>query len=112
MVLLIALAVTLGFSGTVFAQPMPVKQVHHQIVVPIYGGSYHPKVLSVKTGTTVTWVNRARDSHTVTSVNRLFSSALIKSGGHYTITFTKIGVHRYYCTLHPTTMRGIIVVHR
>lgn len=112
LVLLIALAVTLGFSGTVFAQPMPAKQVHHQMIVPIYGGSYHPKTLSVKIGTTVTWVNRARDSHTVTSVNRLFNSGIIRSGGHYTFTFTKTGIYRYYCTLHPTTMRGIIVVHR
>lgn len=111
LVLLIALAVTLGFSGTVFAQPMPAKQVH-QTIVPIYGGSYHPKLLSVKTGTTVTWVNRAPDSHTVTSVNRFFNSGIIRSGGHYTVTFTKTGIYRYYCTLHPTTMRGILLVHR
>ena len=111
-VLLLALAVTIGFSGAVFAQPVPTKQMHHQMIVPIYGGTYHPKVLSVKTGTTVIWVNRAHDTHTVTSVNRLFNSGLIRPGGHYGVTFTKTGIYRYYCTLHPKTMRGTILVRR
>ena len=113
LVLLIALAVTLGFSGAVFAQPGPAKQVSDpQVTVPIYGGTYHPKVLTVRTGTTVTWVNRAPDSHTVTSVNRLFNSGIIKPGSHYKLTFTKAGIYHYYCTLHPTTMRGTLIVRR
>ena len=112
-VLLLALAVTLGFSGTVFAQPEPTKQVNDpQMTVPIYGGTYHPKVLTVRTGTTINWVNRAPDSHTVTSVNRLFNSGIIKHGGHYKVTFTKTGIYRYYCTLHPKTMRGTLIVRR
>lgn len=111
-VLLLALAVTLGFSGTVSAQPVHTKQIHPQITVPIYGGSYHPKVLTVRTGTTVIWVNRARDSHTVTSVNGLFNSGIIRYGGHYGVTFTKTGMYRYYCTLHPKTMRGTLMVRR
>lgn len=111
-ILLIALAVTLGFSSTVFAEPVHTKHVTSQMVVPIYGGTYHPKVLTVKTGTTVIWVNMAPDTHTVTSVNRLFNSGLIRHGGHYKVTFTKTGAYRYYCTLHPATMRGTIVVHK
>ncbi|MGB9980135.1 cupredoxin domain-containing protein [Methanobacterium sp.] len=111
-VLLIALAVTLGFSGAVFALPMPAKHTSSQMTVPIYGGSYHPKVLTVKIGATVTWANKETEPHTVTSVSRLFNSGIIKPGGYYKVTFTKTGVYRYYCTLHPKTMRGIIIVHR
>ena len=112
-VLLLALAVTLGFSGTVFAQPGPAKQVSDpQMTVPIYGGTYHPKLLTVKTGTTVIWVNREREPHTVTSVNGLFNSGHIKPGSHYKLTFTKAGTYYYYCTLHPTTMRGTLIVRR
>lgn len=111
-ILLLALAVTLGFSGTVTAQPVHTTSMHPQIIVPISGGSYHPKVLNIKTGTTVIWVNRQRDSHTVTSVNRLFNSGLIKPGAHYRVTFTKPGIYRYYCIPHAKTMRGIVIVHR
>ena len=109
-VLLVALAVTMGFSGAVSAQPMYTKQMNPQVTVPIYGGTYHPAVRMVKRGTTVGWVNRASDPHTVTSVSRLFNSGIIRSGGHYTHTFTRAGIYRYYCMLHPTTMRGILVV--
>jgi len=111
-VLLLTLAVATGLSGTIFAQPMPTKHAYLQKTVPISGGSYHPKVLTIKKGTTVTWINRQTDPHTVTSVNGLFDSGIIKPGGHYKYTFTKTGVYRYYCTLHPKTMRGIMVVIR
>ena len=50
-VLLIALAVTLRFLGTVFAQPEPAKQVSDpQMTVPIYGSAYHPKFLLLEQG--------------------------------------------------------------
>ncbi len=113
LVLLLALAVTIGFSGTVFAQPGPTKQVSDpQVTALIYGGTYHPNPLIVKRGTTVRWVNREPDSHTVTSVNRLFNSGIIKPGGQFKVTFTKTGIYRYYCTLHPKTMRGTVVIVR
>ena len=112
-VLLLALAIAVGFSGAVSAQPGHIKKViGPQKIVPIYAGSYHPKFLTIKKGTTVTWVNRATDSHTVTSVSGLFNSGIIKPGGHYKVTFTKTGIYRYYCTLHPKTMRGTMLVVR
>jgi plastocyanin len=112
-VLLLALAIAVGFSGTVFAQPVHAKHVNYlQKTVPIYSGAYHPKFFTVKTGTTVIWINRDHKSHTVTSVNGLFNSGIIKPGGHYKLTFTKTGIYRYYCTLHPKTMRGTMVVVR
>lgn len=111
-ILLLALAVTLGLSGTVSAQPTYTHQMHPQVTVPIYGGSYHPKTLTVTSGTTVRWINMAPDSHTVTSVRGLFNSGIIRHGGHYTFTFTRAGIYPYYCTLHPTTMRGMLIVHR
>ncbi len=112
LILLFALAVAIGLSGAVSAQPVHKKQIHPQMTVPIYGGTYHPKVLTVKTRTTVIWINREPEPHTVTSVNRLFNSGLIKPGGHYRVTFTKTGLYRYYCTLHPKTMRGTMIVRR
>ena len=111
-ILLLALAITLGFSGTVTALPVHKTSMHPQVIVPISGGSYHPKVLNIKTGTTVVWVNRQRDSHTVTSVSRLFNSGLIKPGAHYRVTFTKAGIYHYYCIPHAKTMRGTVIVHR
>ncbi len=104
LVLLVALAVAIGLSGSAVAQST--------VTVPISGGTYHPKLLTVKTGTTVIWVNRESEPHTVTSVRGLFNSGHIMPGGHYRATFTKAGIYPYYCTLHPKTMRGTLVVRR
>jgi plastocyanin len=64
--------------------------------------------LSVKSGETVTWTNTGGQIHNV--MGRGFSSDAIAPGETYKHRFDAPGRYRYLCTLHPTTMRGVISV--
>jgi Cu+-exporting ATPase len=75
---------------------------------------FHPASLTVKAGTTVTFVNDDQHAHTVTSGRRgapdgAFDSGLLQPGQRFTQTFSTPGVYPYFCTLHPG-MDGTIVV--
>ncbi|HML05592.1 MAG TPA: plastocyanin/azurin family copper-binding protein [Methanobacterium sp.] len=114
LVLLLALAVAIGFSGaTVAADPGYSKQVSYpKKTVTIYNFAFHPPTLIVKKGTTVTWINRQNVDHTVTSTNGKFpSSGHIKPGSSYKVTFTKTGTYRYHCSIHDF-MKGTIIIKR
>ena len=65
--------------------------------------------LTVPAGTTVSWLNRDEDVHTVVSTNQVFKSAGLETGERYSYTFTKPGVDQYFCTLHPLLTGTIIV---
>jgi len=65
--------------------------------------------LTVPARTTVSWLNRDEDVHTVVSTNQAFKSAGLETGERYSYTFTKPGVYQYFCTLHPL-MTGTIIV--
>jgi plastocyanin len=77
--------------------------------VAIVDRAYQPAGLTVGLGQTVTWRNESLDKHTVTSVDGLFNSGVIDTGGSYSITFTKAGTFDYKCTIHPT-MHGSVLV--
>jgi len=65
--------------------------------------------LTVPAGTTVTWLNRDEDLHTVVSTTLAFKSARLETDEAYSYTFTKPGVYEYFCTLHPL-MTGKVIV--
>jgi plastocyanin len=68
-----------------------------------------PDELNVTTGTTVTWMNTDRTSHTSTSDESGWNSGTIAPGGRFTFTFQNAGTFRYHCTIHPG-MVGTVVV--
>jgi amicyanin len=65
--------------------------------------------LTVPAGTTVTWLNRDDDVHTVVSTTQAFRSGGLETDEAYSYTFTKPGVYQYFCTLHPL-MTGKVIV--
>ena len=65
--------------------------------------------LTVPAGTTVTWLNRDEDLHTVVSTTLAFKSAGLETDEAYSYTFTKPGIYEYFCTLHPL-MTGKVIV--
>ena len=71
---------------------------------------YAPRELSVPTGTTVSFVNRGKEFHTVTSDDpgRPFDIG-VDSGETKTITFDHAGVFAYHCGIHPQ-MQGVVRV--
>jgi len=78
--------------------------------VAIANMSFSPRTLTVTAGTTVTWVNRDGDAHSVESRGKGFaSSPLLDTGRKYSYTFTTPGTYDYYCAVHAS-MTGKIVV--
>jgi len=77
--------------------------------VTIADFSFTPNVISVKTGATVTWTNEGQTEHTVKGPG-FFSPTALGHGQKYSFRFSKTGSFKYLCTLHPTLMRGTVVV--
>jgi plastocyanin len=72
--------------------------------------TYAPKELRVATGTTVTFVNRGKEFHTITSDDpgRPFDIG-IDANKSATLAFDKVGVFAYHCGVHPQ-MTGVVRV--
>ena len=69
--------------------------------VTIKNFDFHPMEISVPVGATVTWKNLDGEPHTVTSTDGSFRSAALDEGDAYSFKFTKPGVYKYLCTIHP-----------
>jgi plastocyanin len=84
------------------------------VTVEIADFSYKTTIVKVKKGTTVTWVNRGQVPHDVTSTTNSpkqgLSSDLLSNGEEYKHTFNETGVYQYFCSPHPTQMRGVVEV--
>jgi plastocyanin len=70
---------------------------------------FAPPVLTVRVGTTVTWVNHDEEPHTVTSATGAFSSPGLVNDDTFAQAFTRPGTYEYFCALHPH-MRATVVV--
>lgn len=69
---------------------------------------FFPSLLTVPAGTTITWINKSPESHTVSSVTGLFDAG-VDPGQSYSYTFTTPGLYEYTCSPHPE-MTGAITV--
>jgi plastocyanin len=70
---------------------------------------YSPVPLTVKVGTTVTWINHDDIPHTVDSTQGKFKSAALDTDDKFEFKFTEAGEYPFYCRIHPK-MTGKIVV--
>ena len=70
---------------------------------------YNPQQITVKAGSTVTWVNHDDIPHTVTSKTGAFRSKALDTDDKFSFTFATPGSYPYFCALHPH-MTGTIVV--
>ena len=76
---------------------------------------YSPDKITVDLGTTVVWTNNDSAAHTVTSgqpsigPTGLFDSALFSPGKTFDHQFNTVGVHDYFCMVHPW-MTGTVTV--
>jgi plastocyanin len=72
---------------------------------------FTPATLTVKAGTTVTWVNRDDIPHLVIAATSppAFRSAALDTDDRYAFVFDRPGRYPYFCALHPH-MQGTVVV--
>ena len=71
---------------------------------------FEPAVITVKPGTTVTWENKDDFPHNVKLMDDGSDVQDLRIGGTTTITFDEPGTFYYQCTLHPTQMKGKVIV--
>ena len=77
--------------------------------VKIANFTFEPPVLTVKVGTTVTWVNDDDIPHLVSEKDGKFRSSALDTGDKFSQTFSTAGTVEYFCAIHPH-MTGKIVV--
>jgi len=77
---------------------------------------FSPSPLTVAPGTTVTWTNNDKLSHTITSgkvsdndSGSMFDSGLVKPGKTFQFTFANAGTVNYFCTVHPWMVGQVVV---
>jgi plastocyanin len=72
---------------------------------------FRRSAITIQSGDTVrwVWVGRAPHNVTVTRGPREFRSRTKRSGA-YRKRLNRRGTYRYICTVHPTSMRGRVVV--
>ena len=86
--------------------------------VMIHDHAFSPRVIHVKAGQQIVWLNTDQDPHTVTSGGdnnddgRFTSSPLIQDGQTFTLRLSRPGVYPYFCKPHQyeQSMHGKIVV--
>ena len=77
--------------------------------VTIDNFTFEPQRLTVKAGTTVTWVNQDDIPHALASNAKVFKSKALDTDDKFSFTFATPGIYDYFCSMHPH-MTGTIVV--
>jgi plastocyanin len=78
--------------------------------VTMPGKVFVPGTIDVLTGTTVTWRNGDRITHTVTAEDDSFDSGFIRAGSAFVRAFPKPGIYAYHCSIHKF-MKGSVRVY-
>jgi plastocyanin len=77
--------------------------------VKIANFTFDPPTLTVKAGTTVTWVNADDIPHVVSEKDGKFRSSALDTDEKFSQTFSTAGTVEYFCAIHPH-MTGKIAV--
>ncbi len=94
----------------------PVAAVGHRVYaddaghVTIKAFAYGPKEITVPVGTTVTWINKDPEPHTVVDKGGKFRSSALDTDDSYTFTFTEPGTYTVFCSLHPQMTGKVTVI--
>ena len=75
--------------------------------VVIRGSAFDPAELTVKAGTTVTWINKDPVNHNIKGSG--MSSPVMATSQRFEHTFKTVGTFSYSCGIHPT-MAGKVIV--
>ena len=104
----IILFLTLTAAARLLAADLPA-DAKAGFTVKIDNFSFMPQTLTVRAGTTVTWVNKDDVPHTVTSNDKKFKSRALDTDEKFSFTFSAPGTNSYFCSVHPH-MTGRIIV--
>ena len=86
----------------------PEKIGHKSHTVEIKGMQFQPGEIRIKSGDTVTFINKDILVHNVTEEqNKSWASPSLSTDQSYSVVIT--GTSNYYCTIHPV-MKGKVIV--
>ena len=110
--------ITLAMGGTALAQvpdeslPQPDESAAPQVAeVLVLDDRFVQSRLTVKPGTTVTWVHRGNNFHSSSAIDGGWDSGAIQRGDTFSFTFMEPGSYPYLCRQHVLQgMRGTISV--
>lgn len=105
----IAIIAALLLGALTLPTPQAGAQATGLVVVHIKGFKFVPATLSIKTGTTVKFINDDQDAHTATALDKTFDSGGLDTSDVWSHTFAKPGTYSYFCAVHPY-MKGVISV--
>ena len=79
------------------------------VTVDMVDNNFQPEYVTVRAGTTVTFLNRGHNRHNVFSVDDGFtSSGFLGRGDSWKVTFAGTGDFPLYCSLHGTPTSGMV----
>jgi plastocyanin len=99
----LALVASLAVTAAARAGAEPAETVH------IGNFMFDKMTLTVRPGTTVTWVNDDDIPHTVVAKDLSFRSKALDTGDRFSFTFAKPGQFVYFCSLHPRMTATVVV---
>lgn len=67
------------------------------------------QTVTIKAGTTVTWMNIDDTEHTTTSNSGVWGSTILAPGKSFSFTFSQTGTFPYHCEIHPMTATIVVV---
>lgn len=79
------------------------------VAITIKNFDFQPMAVTVPVGSTVSWKNLDGEPHTVTSLDGAFRSPALDENDTFRFTFSKPGVYRYLCTVHPRMTATVTV---
>lgn len=80
-----------------------------QNTIEIANFAFAPVILTVKVGTTVTWLNKDLTGHSATADDGSFDTGILSQNESAEVTFDTPGTYAYHCTPHPNMQATIIV---
>jgi amicyanin len=98
-----------GLAGLLIGVAVVAAPVKPDAQVMIDNFTFNAQRITVKAGTTVTWVNEDDIPHTVAATGKEFKSKVLDTDDKFSFTFTTAGTFEYFCSLHPH-MTGTVVV--
>jgi plastocyanin len=102
-------AILAGSLALALAVPPAARAEPATIEVKIDNFTFVPQRLTVKPGTTVTWINEDDIPHTVAATGKEFRSKVLDTSDKFSFTFTTSGTFEYFCSLHPHMTATIVV---
>jgi plastocyanin len=81
------------------------------VEIEIENFAFKPEPIQAKVGDTITWTNKDDTPHSAApDANPECATDTLQKGVAGSITYSVAGTYAYHCAIHPTQMKGTIVV--